>query len=129
MKMLKIDDFRLRTKTLIPMALASAATLGVAVLSGMQLSAFTMRSSEIIERRDKGLADLLQSARFINRSLNVPSRSIIYDGDDVLIARSEEALAEYMNAVSTNLKDAANLLPERRAEIEAFLARFESIRR
>jgi methyl-accepting chemotaxis protein len=123
-----LDDLRIRTKALLPIAVAVLAMLTLSIMSGLQLSSFTTRSSEIIEKRDKALIDLLQAARHVNRSLNIPLRSVLYDGDDKLLRYADETLAESIDLVGSNLRDAAALIPERGVELEAIAARYQTIR-
>ena len=126
--MFNLDNFRIRTKSLIPIAIAVLAILGVSIFSGMQLSAFAKRSAAIIDQRDKALVDLLQGARHINRALVIPLRSILYDSEDKLLKDANETLNASIKLVASELQDAAKLIPERGVELLALAGRFAELR-
>ena len=126
--MLQFDDLRLRTKAMIPIAVAVAATLGVSLLSGVQLGAFATRSSHIIERRDHALMDLLSGARSATSAVFVVARSVLYDADDPIQKNSERMLAETVERFGADLRDASQSLPEKKADLDAFVESFAVVR-
>jgi CHASE3 domain sensor protein len=49
---MNIDNFKLRTKILIPLALIALVTLAMGAFSTLKLSNMSKTASDIIERRD-----------------------------------------------------------------------------
>ena len=60
---MSIDNLKLRTKVMIPLALMAAGVLAVAAFSAIRLMALSSTASEIIERRDVAAVELNQAAQ------------------------------------------------------------------
>jgi hypothetical protein len=65
---LKIDNIKLRTKILIPLALMAAGVLAVAAFGASRLARVSSTASEIIERRDLAAMVLAQASHLMTAS-------------------------------------------------------------
>jgi len=62
---MSIDNLKLRTKTMIPLAVMAFVVLAMVGFGAMKLSAISSDASEIIEHRDLAVTQLVRATRLM----------------------------------------------------------------
>jgi len=78
---MNIDNFKLRTKILIPVALMALVVVGTVEFSAVKLAAVSGAASEIIERRDMTAFQLARAGRFMFEAPYSAIGALFYDAD------------------------------------------------
>jgi methyl-accepting chemotaxis protein len=123
----KIDNLKLRTKILIPLALMAAGVLAVAALGATRLMRVSATASVIIERRDVAAMELARASHLMAAAPHAVFAILLYDKDD---PQRETSKKEYQSLVPASvalLDHAATLLPDRAADIGKFKKRFQTL--
>jgi len=122
-----IDNFRLRTKVLIPVVLMALVVVGMVAFGAAKLAAVSGKASEIIERRDMTAFQLVLTSR---NMLETPHSAIgvLLNGADSPEGRSAAERFEKAAAnTAAGLDEAMRLAPDRAAEIAKFKDRFQTL--
>ena len=125
---MRIDNWKLRTKALLPLLLMVTTVIGMVAFGALRLSDISSTANAIIQGRDKGAQQMTRA-----------SRRVTLLGDDILAVNTfgadspegKAAIADYQVAESEArglLDEATNLLPDKGMEIGKFLDRFAAIR-
>ena len=123
----KIDNLKLRTKILIPLALMAAGVLVVAAFGATRLMRVSSMASVIIERRDLAAMEIARASHLMAAAPHAVFAILLYDKDD---PQRETSKKEYQTLVPDSvalLDHAATLLPDRAAEIAKFKKRFQTL--
>ena len=123
---LKIDNIKLRTKILIPLALMAVGVLAVAGFGATRLMRVSSMASEIIERRDLAAVELTRASHLMAAAPHAVFAILLYDQDDPQRETSKKDFQSIVPESVALLDHAASLLPDRAAEITKFKKRFKS---
>lgn len=126
---MSIDDLRLRTKVLIPLALMAAGVLAVAACGTIRLIGVSSTASDIIERRDLAAVELNQAAQRMAALPHAVFGIILYSKEDPGRAAFAKEFENLTPETIALLDKAAQLLPDKTAEIGKFKERFSKLRR
>jgi methyl-accepting chemotaxis protein len=124
---MSIDDLRLRTKVLIPLALMAAGVLAVAAFGTIRLIGVSSTASDIIERRDLAAVELNQAAQRMAALPHAVFGIILYSKEDPGRAAFAKEFENLTPETIALLDKAAQLLPDKTAEIGKFKERFSKL--
>jgi methyl-accepting chemotaxis protein len=124
---LKIDNIKLRTKILIPLALMAAGVLAVAAFGATRLARVSSTASEIIERRDLAAMELAQASHLMTAAPHAVFAILLYDKDDPQREASKKEFATLVPQSVALLDHASSLLPDRAKDIAKFKKRFQTL--
>jgi methyl-accepting chemotaxis protein len=119
-----LNDLKLRTKTVIPVAIMGLMLIAMVVLGASQLNDVSSEAGNLIENRDT--ADL-ELSRAIRSVVVVPYSvfgSVMYDSESAGGKAAAEDFRDVNESANQKLDHAAALLPDKASEINAFKARF-----
>ena len=124
---MRIDNLKLRTKVLIPLALMAMGVLAVAGFGATRLMRVSSTASEIIERRDVAAVELVHASRLMAAAPHAIFAILLYDQNNPQGQTSKQEF-ESLGPESVALLDrAASLLPDKAAEIAEFKKRFQAL--
>ncbi len=120
-----LENLKIRTKALIPLLMMALIVLAVIGFGAFQLTTLGSKSSDIINRRDRALVDVLHATRSINRLKIATFQALIYDNSEN--ERVQKQFDDAHAMADKQLADAASLLPESRKELETISTRFDAL--
>ena len=124
---MSIDGLKLRTKTLIPLAIMALTVIGMALFGAMRLYQVSGDASEIIEQRDAGAFKLVGASRFIVQIGYAVTSLALVDSETPAGASARTSYPEVVEKSEKYLKAAAAQLPEHASEIGAFQKRLRAL--
>ena len=124
---MRIDNFKLRTKILIPLALMAAGVLAVAAFGATRLARVSATANEIIERRDLAAMELARASHLMTAAPHAVFAILLYDKDDPQREASKKEFATLVPDSVALLDHAATLLPDRAKDIAKFKKRFQAL--
>jgi methyl-accepting chemotaxis protein len=125
--MLNLDDMKLGTKSLIPIGLMGLIIVAITALSAQQLSDLTARYAFTVEHSDAAALKLSRANRVVTEIGYAAHVIIDYDGDNSLSKRAVKTFETAVSRADTLFDEAAQLIPERAKQINAFRERARSI--
>jgi len=124
---MSVDNLKLRTKFLIPLALMAVVTLAVAAFGAIRLVGVSSTASDIIERRDLAAVELTRAARVIDEAPRLVFAMLLYDEGDPARKTAQRDFDSLAPNATALLNQAAGRLPDKAAEIGKFTERFAAI--
>ena len=125
---MSIDNLKLRTKVLIPLALMAAVVLAmVAFRREPAESASPRMASDIIEKRDVAAVELTRAAGAMSGVTHAVFAVLLYDQDDPARKAAKKDFETMVPEAGQLLTQAAAHLPDKAAEIGKFKDRFAKI--
>ena len=124
---MKIDNLKLRTKTLMPLIMMALTVLAMVGFGAMKLSGISTAANDIIDHRGLAATTLARAAR---NMILVPYSvfgSLFYDSDSPEGREAEGGFPKSIAAADSLFDEAAKLLPEKAATIAKFKDRFDAI--
>ncbi|MGD1015913.1 MAG: methyl-accepting chemotaxis protein [Roseiarcus sp.] len=124
---MNIDNFKLRTKILIPVALMALVVVGTVELSAVKLAAVSGAASEIIERRDMTAFQMARAGRFMFEAPYSAIGALFYDADSPEGRAAAEGFRNAAAGAGSAFDEAMKLAPDRASEISEFKERFQAL--
>jgi methyl-accepting chemotaxis protein len=124
---MKIDNLKLRTKTLMPLIMMALTVLAMVAFGAMKLSGISTAANDIIDHRSLAATTLARAAR---NMILVPYSvfgSLFYDSDSPEGREADGGFPKSIAAADSLIDEAAKLLPEKAATIAKFKDRFDAI--
>jgi len=121
---MNIDNLKLQTKMLMPLALMAFVVLCMVSFGSFTLSSISGRASDIIDRRDVGITQLIRASGRILETPYAVFETLVFDGNGPAGQNALEAFPKAAAKAVSFLDDSASLLPEYVSEIHAFKTRF-----
>ncbi|THD43632.1 MAG: methyl-accepting chemotaxis protein, partial [Bradyrhizobium sp.] len=122
-----IDNLKLRTKVMIPLALMSAVVLAMVAFGANRLSGVSATASDIIERRDLAAVELTRAAAAMSGVPHAVFAVLLYDQDDAARKVAKKDFETLGPEATDLLTQAAELLPDKADDIGKFIDRFTKI--
>ena len=122
-----IDNFKLRTKVLIPLALMAAVVIAMVVFGATRLIGVSATASDIIEKRDLAAVELTRAASAMSGVPHAVFAVLLYDQDDKARKAAKQDFESLAPQVGMLLNLAATHLPDKAAEIAKFKERFAKL--
>ena len=110
---MNIDDFKLRTKILIPGALLVLVVFGMVAFSAAKLAAVSGVASDIIERRDMTVIHLARAGRFMFEAPYSAIEALFYDADSPEGRAAAEGFRKAAAGRQSGFDQAMKLAPDR----------------
>ena len=123
---MKIDNLKLRTKTLVPLALMATIVFAMVAFGASRLIGISRSASEIIENRDVASNLIARAARYMLESSYDVFGALVFDANDSQGRAANESFSKSIENTLALLDEAARLIPDRSAEIGKFKARFQA---
>jgi methyl-accepting chemotaxis protein len=122
-----IDNLKLQTKTLLPLAIMALVVLCMVGFGSFTLSSVSETASDIIERRDIAVIRLIRSSREMVKVPYSVFGSLVFDSNGKAGREAIEGFSKSAAKVVVNMDEAAKLLPHHAAEVLGFKDRFLSL--
>jgi methyl-accepting chemotaxis protein len=119
-----IDNLKLQTKMLLPLALMAFVVLCMVGFGSFTLSSVSGVASDIIERRDMAVTRLIRASQSMVLAPYAVFGSLIFDGNSQAGQNAFEGFPKEVANAVLNLDEAAKQLPVYSADINAFKTRF-----
>src|ERR1700682_470204 len=114
---MSIDDLKLRTKTLIPLAAMALVILAMVSFGALKLIGISDQASEIIEHRDVAASQLIRASRAMLTAPYDVLAALVFDGDTAQGRAASEGFPKAIADVDSILDEAMRLVPDKAAEI------------
>ena len=124
---MNIDNFKLRTKVLIPLALMAAVVIAMVVFGATRLVGVSATASDIIEKRDLAAVELTRAAAAMSGVPHAVFAVLLYDQDDKARKAAKQDFEAMVPEAGKLLVSAATHLPDKAEEIVKFKERFDKI--
>jgi len=124
---MSIDNLKLRTKVLIPLALMVTVVIAMVVFGATRLIGVSATASDIIEKRDLAAVELTRAAQAMSGVPHAVFAMLLYDQDDPARKASKKDFETLVPEAGKLLSQAAAHLPDKAAEIGKFKERFDKI--
>jgi len=124
---MNIDNFRLRTKVLIPLTLMAAVVIAMVAFDATRLVGVSATASDIIEKRDLAAVELTRAAAAMSGVPHAVFAVLLYDQDDKARKAAKLDFEAMVPEAGKLLVSAATHLPDKAAEIVTFKERFDKI--
>ena len=124
---MSVDDFKLRTKVLIPLVLMALGVLAVAALGAVRLIAVSSAASDIIERRNVAAVEIDSAAQMMDTIPHAIFAILLYDQKDEGRAAWKKQFETLPPQTVALLDQAAAQLPDFAVEIVTFKERVAGI--
>ena len=124
---MNIDNFRLRTKVLIPLTLMAAVVIAMVAFGATRLVGVSATASDIIEKRDLAAVELTRAAAAMSGVPHAVFAVLLYDQDDKARKAAKLDFEAMVPEAGKLLVSAATHLPDKAAEIVTFKERFDKI--
>ena len=125
-----LDNLKLKTKSMLPLALMAALFAGVVALSASTMSEVSSRYATLTEQTGPAATFVLRfnrtTALMVIDGLLVQSYECT-KGDAARCAAAESSALAHETTARKNIDDAGSLDPSRTAELNAYKQRFEQI--
>jgi hypothetical protein len=118
---MRIDNLKLRTKSLIPLAVMALTVIGMVAFGASRLFNVSNSASEIIEKRDLAAEDIAKAERLVVQIPYAVDSAALNDDNSPAGRAASGDIKTSAPAAVTLLQEAAGLLP-RRAEAAIKLA-------
>ncbi len=122
---MSIDNMKLRSKALIPLAVMALVVMAMVAFGAMKLSAISGTASAIIEKRDLAATLLIRASR---NAVLLPYSvfgALVYDSDSAMGKAANDGFAIAVTQTDQLLDSAATLVPDKSTEIGQFKSRFD----
>jgi methyl-accepting chemotaxis protein len=124
---MNIDNFKLRTKILIPGGLLVLVVFGMVAFSAAKLAAVSGTASDIIERRDMTVIQLARAGRFMFEASYSAIGALFYDADSPEGRAAAEGFRKAAAGAGSGFDEAMKLAPDKAPEIAKFKERFQAL--
>ena len=124
---MSIDNLKLRTKVLIPLALMATVVLAMVGFGANRLNGVAAVASDIIEKRDVAAVELTRAAGAMSGVTHAVFAVLLYDQDDPARKAAKNDFETMVPEAGRLLTQAAAHLPDKAAEIGKFKDRFAKI--
>jgi methyl-accepting chemotaxis protein len=121
---MNIDNLKLQTKTLLPLALMALVVLCMVSFGSFNLSSISGRASDIIERRDMAVTRLIRASREMVLAPYAVFGTLVFDGESQAGKAAEAGFPKAVTNAVLNMDEAAQLLPGHMTDINTFKSRF-----
>jgi methyl-accepting chemotaxis protein len=122
-----IDNLKLRTKVLIPLALMAAVGVAMVAFGASRLVGVSATASDIIEKRDLAAVELTRAAAAMSGVPHAVFAVLLYDQDDKARKAAKQDFEAMVPEAGKLLNSAALHLPDKAEEIVKFKERFDKI--
>jgi methyl-accepting chemotaxis protein len=122
----KIDNLKLRTKVLIPVAAMALVIVGMVGFGAAKLTDISESASEIIEHRDFAANHTVRAGREMVQTSAFVFGALTFDGNSPAGQAAKEGFPKAVAGAQSDLAEAAKLLPDHAAEIGKFGDRFQA---
>ena len=122
-----IDNLKLRTKVLIPLALMAAVGVAMVAFGATRLVGVSATASDIIEKRDLAAVELTRAAAAMSGVPHAVFAVLLYDQDDKARKAAKQDFEAMVPEAGKLLNSAAVHLPDKAEEIVKFKERFDKI--
>jgi methyl-accepting chemotaxis protein len=122
-----IDNLKLRTKTLIPLAIMALLVLAMVGFGAVKLSGVAGTASEIIEHRDVAAVQLARATR---QMVTIPYsifQTLVYDDSTPEGAAAGPLFARSVSQAESLLDEDMRLIPDKASEIAKFKDRLRGL--
>ncbi|MGD0722057.1 MAG: methyl-accepting chemotaxis protein, partial [Roseiarcus sp.] len=124
---MKIDNLKLRTKTLIPLALMALVVLAMVGFGAAQLASISDKASQIIERRDLASTQLARANRRMMEAPYSVFGALVFDSDSEAGRAANEGFKVARDRSNEMIDSVIKLVPDRSAELGKIKDRFAAI--
>ena len=124
---MSIDNLRLRTKSLIPLAAMAVVVCAMVVFSAQTLMTVTESASRIIEHRDKAAAYAARATLSMMMAPYSVSSALIYDGSSPEGRAAFSGFNDTVDKFNSLLDSAAKLDPDNASVFDGFKTRFNAM--
>ncbi len=124
---MNIDNFKLRTKILIPLALMALVVVGMGAFSTIKLWNMSATASDIIEHRDVTVSLMNRAGRDIVKAPYLVFAALVFDGDSAAAHTAADEFPKVVAEAASLLEQAMTLSPDKAAEIAGFKQRFSAL--
>jgi methyl-accepting chemotaxis protein len=124
---MNINNFKLRTKILIPLALIALVTLAMGAFSTLKLLEMSRTASDIIERRDVTISLMERAARDMLQAPYYVFAGLVFDSESAAAHTAQDGFPKAVAEVTSLLDEAMKLSPDKAAEIAKFKDRFHKL--
>ena len=122
-----IDNLRLRTKMLMPLALMALTVMAMVAFGASKLSRVSSVASDIIERRGVALADMIRASRRVTAVPYDVLGNLSFDPQTPEGKATEDDFKQAIVDADALYLNAARLIPDRADKIGTFKDRFDAI--
>ena len=124
---MSIDNLKLRTKVLIPLALMATVVVAMVAFGATRLVGVSATASDIIEKRDLAAVELTRAASAMSGVPHAVFAVLLYDQDDKARKVAKQDFEAMVPEAGKLLVSAATHLPDKAEEIVKFKERFDKI--
>jgi methyl-accepting chemotaxis protein len=124
---MNIDNLKLRTKSLIPLAAMAIVVFAIVAFSAQRLMAISQSASQIIEHRDKAAAYAARATQSMIMAPYSVSGALIYDGSSPEGRAAASGFLDSVDKFNSLLDAAANLDPDDASVFDGFRQRFKAL--
>ena len=124
---MSLNDLKLRTKNLVPIAIMVVTVVGMVALGAVRLHEISAAARVIIEERDLGAAKSVRAGQAVAHIPYAIDRIILNDSESpagLAAQKDYETSARYAEQL---LHEAESLLPDRASELAKFVDRVRSL--
>ncbi len=124
---MSIDDFRLRTKILVPIGMMAVTMLAMVAFGANRLFSVSDAASKIIEQRDVATVKIARAGRLLVEIPYAVDGVILNDDDTPAGAAAKQSFESSAASAQSLLQAAADLLPDQADAIGKFRERLKAI--
>lgn len=119
-----INNLKLRTKVMIPIAIIAVVVLAMVSFGAMKLAEVGGAASDIIEHRDLAAVQMVRGARRMTQAASSILGSLVYDSNDPVGRAANEAFQASIDKAIECIDKAIGLSPDKASAIAVFKDRF-----
>jgi len=109
---MRIDNLRLRTKSLIPLAIMALTVIGMVTFGASRLVSVGASASDIIEKRDLAVEDIAKAERLVVQIPYAVDTAVLNEDNSPAGQAASRDFRESAPAAVSLLHEAASLLPQ-----------------
>jgi len=124
---MKIDDLKLRTKALMPLAIMVIAVAAMAGIGAFKLAYISGRASDIIAHRDKAAVYIARASRTMMMAPYSVFGALVYEGSSPEGRTAQSDFFSEIDKLDTLLDHAAELVPDYASNLEKLKTSYHAV--
>ena len=124
---MKIDNLKLRTKSLAPLAIMALAVAAMAAIGALDLASVSDKANDIIAHRDKAAVYVARASRAIAMAPYSVFGALVYDGSSPEGRTAQSDFLAQVDKFYGLLEASSKMSPDYAATFEAMKARYAAL--
>ena len=125
--LMRIDDLKLRTKALAPLAMMALAVAAIIGFGAYKLASISGQANDLISRRDKAAVYVARATRSIMMGPYSAFGALVYDGSSWEGRTAQADFFTQLDKLDTLLGSASELAPDYAASFKGIASKFHEV--